>query len=142
MISARKVALGVLGVLAAVAIACGGGSDSDAKGSVEGFFQAFNDHDANKMYDLFAKDCVKDVSKDEFKTAFEFGFTFIGDSKVKIDDIKIKEDGDSATATVTGKFEGGPLEGTPASEDDIALKKEDGKWKVADCSFAQLGGGQ
>ncbi len=125
----------VLGSFTLLAAACGGGGDS--KATVQGFFDAFNDRDADKIYDSFSSSCLQGITKDQFNQGWALGASFIGDSKAKIESIDVKEDGDNASATVKGKFEGGPLDGADAQEDTLDLKKEDGKWKIADCSFIQ-----
>ena len=132
----------ILAAFSVGAVACGGGGSGDAETAVRDFFSSINDKDGGKAYDNLSKDCLGDFTKEQFSQAFGVGLAVLGDAKVVIDNVEVTENGDNATAKVTGKIEGGPLDGTSQDDADLPLKKEDGKWKIADCSFAQgLGGG-
>jgi ketosteroid isomerase-like protein len=69
------------------------------------------------------------------------GLNVLGDAKVDIESIDVTESGDTATADVKAKLEGGPegIDGLDQSRSDVPLKKEDGNWKISDCSFARVG---
>ncbi len=143
---AKRPLLIVAILLAALAVACGGGGGGgdDPKGTVEALFNAFNDKNADNLYDLMSKDCQGQTTKEEFKTGMTFAFTLLGDGKFKIESIDVKESGDSATASVKGKLEGGPFSDldTGGEPEEVKLKKEDGKWKISSCdTVGGFGGG-
>lgn len=113
---------------------------SEAEASVLSFFDSINEKDGGKAYDNLSESCLGGLPRNEFVEAFNVGLAVLGDAKIVIDNVEVSENGDSATAKVTGKIEGGALDGTSQDDADLPLKKEDGKWKIADCSFAGLGG--
>lgn len=99
------------------------GSSDSAETVFEKFFAAWENGDADAMWDYFSKDTKESLDNNKKLWNEVMADEEIGGMTFEIG--KVKVDGDTATSEVTAKM--------PGEEDDtttVTLVKEKGKWKV------------
>ncbi len=105
---------------------CGGSDEDDIKTTVKDFFGALADRDGDKACDLLVKaaktgaagaNCAQTVTRAATQAVPENR----REAARKIEVHKVQINGDNATASAKG----------PRGERTLALKKEDGEWRLA-----------
>jgi hypothetical protein len=115
-----------------------------AKAAVTAFYSSIGDKDGAEAYNAISKSCLPGLTQDQFTQAFNLGLAVLGDTKLVVDSVDVKVDGNTATADVKAKFQGGAFDGTPQDATGVSLGKEGTAWVINDCTFVQqlVGGGQ
>jgi hypothetical protein len=119
-------------------VACGDDGDSaDARKPIDDFYASVESKDAAKAYNSISPECLTGFSQDAFTQAFNLGLSVLGDAKVTLESVEVTTDGDTGSADVQGKIEGGQFDGTEQDATDVALARSGDQWKIADCEFVQ-----
>ena len=120
--------------LMVVSVGCGSGSSDESKieDTVNGFMDALNDGDYDKIFDYVAGASeMSEAEKEAAEQGFQFYKTMVGNSEItvkSVDDVEV--DGNNATAKVVFSFGG-----QDSAPTDLSFVKEDGSWKLAASSF-------
>lgn len=127
----------LLATVAAVAVACGGGSSDEREigKTMEAFFYALGD-DPAEAYDLLAHECRQTVSYDDFTDTTVALGTFLGENEIRIRNVEIVgREGTMVLADLDIVLLL-PGEELPFSGDALGqgrfVKENDG-WRLADC---------
>ena len=134
-----KIAVTAVAVLLAglLTAACGGGGDKGAiEDLMEGFFQSFQDGDAEQLASLFSADCA---DMKEAATAAIEELRTVGES-VQFDvtgvDIQNLEETSAEVLPLGFVIIDGEKGSLAGEEEEYAqVVKEEGEWKIADCTL-------
>jgi hypothetical protein len=131
----RQYTLLALG-LALLLAACNGGGDEKAiQDTVQDFFQTLGE-DSNEAYLLLAEECRNEISLDDFKDSTGELTTFFSGSEVRVVNVEITERLDDeivANLDINIVTEG---EDAPLGDGGLGqarFRKEEGRWRFADC---------
>lgn len=122
--------------LALLLTACYGGSDEGAiQDTVQDFFQALGE-DSNEAYLLLAEECRNEISLDEFRDGTGGLTTFFSGSEVRVVNVEITERLDDEIIAdldinIITEGEAAPFAGGGLGQ--ARFRKEDGRWRFADC---------
>lgn len=127
----------LLATVAAVAVACGGGSSDEREigRMMEAFFRALGD-DPAEAYGLLARECRQTVSYGDFTDTTVVLGTFLGENQIRIRNVEIVErEANTALADldIVLALEGEELPfGGDALGQGRFVREHDG-WRLADC---------
>ena len=131
----RQVPLLALGLVLLFAACNGGGDEKAIQDTVQDFFQALGE-DSDEAYLLLAEECRNKISLDEFKGSTRGLTTFFSGSEVRIENVEITErldDEITADLDINIVTEGEPAPFAGGGLGQARFRKEDGRWRFADC---------
>lgn len=122
--------------LALLLAACNGGGDEKAiRDTVQDFFQTLGE-DSNEAYLLLAEECRNEMSLDEFRDSAGGLTTFFSGNEVRVENVEITErlDGEIiANLDINIVTEGEDAPFADAGLGQARFRKEEGRWRFADC---------
>ena len=127
----------LLATVAAVAVACGGGSSDEREigRTMEAFFRALGD-DPAAAYDLLARECQQTVSYGDFTDTTAVLGAFLGENQIRIRNVEIVgREGNMVLVNLDIvlilRGEELPFDGDALGQGRF-IKENDG-WRLADC---------